>query len=145
MATDNLARADPIPRIIGWLNTHSFVLSEIGGPGRVGPDNVPPYPRLRVLEVPGGDDRDLRWLLATAVQIEAYGDLSGAPGKAALRRLLYVALRAVAEIPDQAAPVGGPVITAVSSASAGSWSPEPSGQPRYVASVLVHVHPTPAA
>jgi hypothetical protein len=141
VAVDFLARADPIPRVISWLGTHSAVSAELGGSGRVGAYNEPPYPRLRVIDVAGGDDRQLLWLLTTGVQLEAYGDLSGAPGKAALRRALYVALGALMELPDQAAPEGGPVVTAIRSSTAGSWSPEPSGQPRYVASVRVYSHP----
>lgn len=141
MAVDDLARADPLPRLIDWLGNHPAVVAELGGTGRVGLDNVPPYPRLRVVEVPGGSDRDLRWLIIKAIQIEAYGDLSGAPGKAALSRALYVALGALGELPDQAAPESAPIITSIRSSSAGSWSPEPSGQPRYVASVQVYVHP----
>jgi hypothetical protein len=106
----------------------------------VGLYNEPPFPRLRVLDVPGGSDRQLTWLISTGIQLEAYGDLSGAPGKAALRRALYVALGALRELPDQPAPPEGPVVTAVLSQASGVWSPEPSGQPRYVASVTVFTH-----
>lgn len=144
MAVDDLALADPLPRVMSWLGAHSAVTAALGGAERVGMFNEPPFPRLRVLDVPGGSDGQLRWLVATNVQLEVYGDLSGAPGKAALRRALYVALGALRELPDQAAPAGGPVITEVRSSTSGAWSPEPSGQPRYVASVLVYSHPLPS-
>lgn len=141
MATDDLARADPLPRIITWLGSHAMVTAELGGAGRVGMYNEPPFPRLRVVDGPGGSDRQLTWLISKSIQIEAYGDLSGKPGKAQLHRALYVALGALMELPEQIAPPDAPVITAVRAQGAGAWSPEPSGQPRYYASVLVYVHP----
>lgn len=141
MAVDDLARADPLPRIISWLNGHAALGTELGGVGRVGMYNEPPYPRLRVIDVPGGSDRQLTWLVAVNLQLEVYGDLSGAPGKAQLRRALYVALGALMELPEQAVPADTPVITAIRSQSGGAWSPEPSGQPRYLTSVQVFSHP----
>lgn len=141
MAVDDLARADPLPRLISWLSGHTALRTELGGAGRVGMYNEPPYPRLRVIDVGGGSDRFLTWLLAVPVQLEVYGDLSGKPGKAQLRRILYVTLGALMELPDQVVPPNTPIITTVRSQSAGAWSPEPSGQPRYVANVLVYVHP----
>lgn len=131
--------ADPMPRVLSWLSASAELADALGGAGRVGPRNEPPFPRLRVLDVPGGDDRDGVWLAATRVQVEAYGDLDGSPGKAELRRILYLAIGVLAQLPDQ--PGGDPVITAVRSAQAGGWSPEPTGQPRYVASVTVWAHP----
>lgn len=141
MAVDDLARADPLPRIISWLSTHSALAAELGGAGRVGLYNEPPFPRLRVIDVPGGNDRYLTWLIAVNIQIEVFGDLSGTPGKAALRRALYVALGALMELPEQDIPPGAPVITAIRSQGGGVWAPEPSGQPRYIASTLVYAHP----
>ncbi len=115
----------------------------LGGSGRVGAFNEPPYPRLRVLDTPGGDDRDLKWLIAPEIQLEAYGDLDGSPGKAKLREILYVALGALMELPHQPPADGYPVITGVASSRSGGWIPEPSGQPRYVTAVRLWVHPQP--
>jgi hypothetical protein len=138
---DHLADADPIPRIREWLGTHPAVVAVLGGGSeRIGIDNKPPYPCLRILETSAGSDGDLRWLLSPELQIEAYGDLDGTPGKEALRRVLYVALGALMELPDAPAAPDGPVITAVTSTRAGGWLPEPSGQPRYVAAVRVFAH-----
>jgi hypothetical protein len=145
VAATDLARADPLPRVIAWLDGHPAVVEALGGAGRVGAGNAPPYPRLRVTDPPGGDDRRLLWLISTLVQVEAYGDLDGTPGKAALRRILYVALGALAELPEQDTPAGGPVITDVRSSAAGGWSPLPSGQPRYIATVQVWTHPAPVS
>lgn len=140
---DDLARADPLPRIISWLGAHTTLAAELGGLGRVSLYNEPPFPCIRIVDVPGGNDRQLTWLIYKAVQVEAYGDLSGAPGKAQLHRALYVALGALKQLPQEATPVGGPVITEVRSVAAGTWSPEPTGQPRYVATVNVWSHATP--
>ncbi|MFF4777523.1 hypothetical protein ACFY05_32170 [Microtetraspora fusca] len=143
MAADDLARADPLPRVITWLGAHPLMVAELGGVDRVGLVNKPPYPRIRITDPPG-DDRDLRWLLAPVVQIEAYGDLDGSPGKAQLRWLLYLALGVLKELPEQETPAAGPVITEVESLLGGSWQPEPNGQPRYLAQVRVYCHPVPA-
>lgn len=141
MAVDDLARADALPRVIDWLSAHSAVTAALGGPGRVSAYNEPPYPRLRVIDVPGGSDRELTWLIATSIQIEAYADLSGELGKAELRQILYLALGALAELPRQDSPEGVPVITSVMPGASGAWSPEASGQPRYLATVTVYSHP----
>lgn len=140
----DLARADPLPRIISWLGTHPAVTEVLGGTGRVSARNEPPFPHLRVTDPPGGDDRSLRWLMSSAVQVEAMGDLDGTPGKAVLRQVLYTALGALVELPEQDTPEQGPVITAVRSSVAGGWSPLPNGQPRYLAILQVYSHPTPA-
>lgn len=135
-----LADADPVPAVISFLSSHPSVVGALGGP-RVSGHNRPPYPCIRVLDPPGGDDRSIRWLIARYVQVEALGDLDGSPGKAALARILYTALEALADLPYAPPQPGWPVITAVESASAVAWAPEPSGQPRYVAGVVVSAHP----
>lgn len=139
----DITGADPIPRVIAWLDAHPAVTAALGGSGRISALNVPPYPCLMITDPPGGDDRQMLWLMATAVQLEAVGDLDGTPGKAALRLALYAALGALVELPEQVTPPEGPVITAVRSAAAGGWSPLPTGQPRYVATVQVFAHPVP--
>lgn len=135
-----LPGADPLPRVLDWLRGHPQVTAALGGAGRVGLYNEPPYPRLRVTDPPGAAARPLRWLTATSLQLEAYGDLGGDPGKDALRACLWTALGALAELPDQPAGDGQPVITAVTLDGSG-WVPEPTGQPRYLATVTVLTHP----
>lgn len=141
MAAEDLADAHPLPRVLAWLSGHPAVTAALGGPGRVGRVNTPPYPRIRLTDTPGGSDRDVRWLIAPEIQVEVYGDLDGQPGNAALRRICYIALAAMRELPDQPTPPGGPVITYVTSSRAGGPVPEPSGQPRYVAACQVWAHP----
>jgi hypothetical protein len=136
---DDLARADPLPRVLTCLGEDDMLTAALGGPGRVGMFNEAPYPRLRLLDN-GGNDRDLQWLIETELQIEAYGDLDGSPGKAALRRILYLALGVLMTLPETPTPPGEPVISRVVSTRGGGWVPEPSGQPRYVAAVHVYTH-----
>lgn len=139
MAVDDLAKADPIPRVVAWLNDHPAVTSALGGANRVSAVNEPPYPRLRISDV-GGDDRDLTWLIATDVQIEAYGDLDGAPGREELRRILYVALGALVELPEQPVALTDVVVSRVQSLRAGGFIAEPTGQPRYLSVVRIMSH-----
>lgn len=145
----DLAAADPVAVVVARLRRpgDTRVRAELG----VGPDddlgpcigarNVPPYPRLIVSDPPGGSNRGLRWLMSPVVQIEAVGDLDGRPGKAALRRLLFVALQDIKGIPDEATPPGEPVVTEVTSDGSAGDVPLPNGQPRYLSSVNVHLHP----
>jgi hypothetical protein len=139
VAVDDLAKADPIPRVVAWLNDHPAVTSALGGANRVSAVNEPPYPRLRISDV-GGDDRDLTWLIATDVQIEAYGDLDGAPGREELRRILYVALGALVELPEQPVALTDVVVSRVQSLRAGGFIAEPTGQPRYLSVVRIMSH-----
>lgn len=131
-----LPAADPLPSVLDWLATHPS-LTWIAGVGGL---NEPPYPRVRIVDT-GGDDRQLRWLLAVQLRVEALGDLDGAPGKQRLRQVCYLALAALAELPDQPTAAGAPVITAVESTAGGGWAPLPTGQPRYLAGVRVYTHP----
>lgn len=140
-AVDDLPRADPLPLVVAFLAGHPKVTAALGGPGRVGLYNQAPYPCLTVTDTVGGGDRDLRWLLAPELEFAAFGDLDGAPGKATLRRILYVALGAVTELPELEPAPGDPVITDVRSTRGGGYIPEPTGQPRYVAAVRVWTHP----
>jgi len=141
MSAADLAAADGLAAARAWLLSHPGVTAALGGPDRVGPRNEPPFPRVRLTDSPG-TDRDLRWLLATDMTVHVLGDYDGTPGKAELRRILYTVLGALTELPsaDQSG-AGVPIVTSVISTAGGGWSPEPSGQPRYVASVRVYIHP----
>lgn len=135
-----LPAADPVGRVITWLNTHPAVLAALGDGDRVDLYNEPPYPRVRVLDVTD-NDRNMRWLVSTDLQFEVFGDLDGTPGKAALRRIWKTVIGAVAEIPDTEPGPGDPVITSVTGGAGGGWAPEPTGQPRYVTVLQIHSHP----
>jgi hypothetical protein len=137
-----LVDADPVAAVVGFLAAHADVVAEFGAGVRVGARNEPPYPRIRIQDPPGGDDRELRRLVATVVQVETLGDLDGTTTKAALRRLHYVALTSLAELAERVPAVGEITVTAVLPNGGAGWSPDPvSGQPRYVSTVRVWFHP----
>lgn len=142
----NLAAADPVPLVTWWLGQHPAVTSALGGTGHVSMNNVAPWPCLRLTDTTAGSDGDLRWFISPAIQLEAYGDMDGTPGKAALRNLLYTALGALMELAEAAypyagAPAGSPVVTWVASSRAGGWVPLPDGQPRYIGAARIYCHP----
>lgn len=137
----DLVDADPVAVARAYLTTHAEVLEALGGPDRISANNEPPYPHLGMLDTPGGSDRDLQWLIAPEISLTLWGDMDGSPGKAVLRRTLYVVLQALRDMPDVPTVPGQPVVTHVQSTGAGGWSPEPTGQPRYLARVQMFMHP----
>lgn len=114
----------------------------LGNPEAIGPANEPPYPCI-VLTDPPGSDLGLRHLVAPLLQVEALGDPDGSPGKPALRRLLYTVLEELKALPDQRFGPGETVVTEVESSAGGGWSPLPTGQPRYLATVRLYMHAQP--
>lgn len=140
MTAPSIADVDPFGLAVAHLITHPRVTEVLGGPGRVNADNEPPYPRLRVTNPPG-DDRSLRWVLGSRVVLDVLGDMDGTPSRATLRRILYTVLAALTELPDLDWPEGSAVVTDVRSSAGGGWLPEPTGQPRYTAEVMVYAHP----
>jgi hypothetical protein len=136
-----LADTDPVTVALRYLRAAPEVLALLDGdPDRIRGDNRPPYPRVRLLPAPG-DDLDMTWLLAPAVQVEAIGDLDGSPGPAALRRLLYTCLAALRDLPNHPTPAGEPVVTEVR-AYGTVWSPLPNTQPRWLATCSFWLHPS---
>jgi hypothetical protein len=145
-----MAATDPVPLVSWWLANHPAMIAALGPAGHVAPKNVAPWPCLTVTDGGGGSDGDLLRLISPAVQLEAYGDLDGVPGKAALRGLLYTALGALRELADApwpypGAPLGCPVVTFTASSRAGGWMPLASGQPRYIGAVRIFCHAADAA
>lgn len=137
-----IADADPVPVVVSYLRGRADVTAVFGDPARVGKENVPPYPRLRVSNPPSGSDRLLGRLVAAVVRLEALGDLDGTPGSEVLRRGLYVALGALAELPERTPGPGEPIVTYVAANAAGGESPAGGGQPRWLAEVRVYLcHP----
>jgi hypothetical protein len=110
----------------------------------VGDQAEPPWPCVRVTTTPAGDDRGLRWVTAQELLIEAWDhdEPANQVGPAELRDLLYTALHVVHALPDAAPTAGAPVVTAVQSSVAGAPLPDPAtGQPRWLAAVIVTIHP----
>lgn len=141
----DLSTVDPIAVARTWLNSRTAVTDALGGPDRIGPYNEPPYPRVRLTDPPG-NDRDLTHLVAPLLQVEVYGDPDGSIGKPELRRILYIVLQELRAIREQEFGPGETVVTDVVSTGGGGYSPEPTGQPRYLATVALYMHPgrTPA-
>jgi hypothetical protein len=143
----DLAAADPVAVVVARLRGSDKVKTELGFTAdddvddHIGLRNVVPYPRLIVSDPPGGSLRGLRWLMSPIVQVEAVGDLDGRPGAAALRRLLLVALQEVAGVPETPSMPGEPVVTNIGADGSLGWVPLPNGQPRYLSSVQVFLHP----
>lgn len=137
----DLVDADPAGFLIAYLANNSVVTEALGGPGRVGLKNKPPYPRLGIADTPGGSDLDFRWLSAPELTLKLWGDLDGSPGKAQLRRILFTIVQVIRDIPDQPSVPGQPVITAVRSNGAFGWLPEPTGQPKYEGRIQLFMHP----
>lgn len=140
----HLTRADPIAVARPWLLSRAAVTDVLGGPDRVLATNRPPYPCV-VLTDPPGDDRNLRHLIAPLLQIEVLGNMDGTPGKHVLREALYTILDELVLLPEQPTGPGDPVVTHVESSGGGGWVPLPTGQPRYLSTVRLYMHPgTPA-
>lgn len=146
-----LALADPVPLVRWWLGQHAAVTAALAGADSLASGHVsmwiePPWPCLVVSDTTAGSDGDLIWQSSPEIQVEAYGDLDGYPGKAALRTLTYTVLGALMELAQQpwpyaGGPAGAPVVSWVQSTRAGGYVPLPSGQPRYVAAVRLFVRP----
>lgn len=138
----SLADTSMLADAIAFLSGRARLTAEIGGAGRVGGLNVPPYPRLPVRQLPGGSDGgELLWLRIAELQLEAVGDLSGAPGSAQLERILVVAIEELQEIVHRTPGPGLAVVTAVRPGAGAYPLDLPNNQPRWVASRLLYYHP----
>ncbi len=138
---NRLVDADPFPVVLSYLQGLPALQAELGGPDRVGADHVPPYPRLRVRPAPGGSDDDLQWLVSQAVRLEALDSTDAPVGDQQLRRILYTALGALRQLPEQPAVPDQPVISWVKSATSGQPLPEADGRNRWFAVVHIGSHP----
>jgi hypothetical protein len=136
-----LADTDPVAAVLAWLADHPKATEVLGGPGRVSGTVEAPWPRLRVTGGPGGSLGDLTWLTEPEVSLELYGDPSGWPGPAAMRRALLACALAAAELPEQPADPGQPVISHVRPSGLLIDSPLATGQPRWIIGLLIAIHP----
>ncbi|GHE31577.1 hypothetical protein GCM10017673_37900 [Streptosporangium violaceochromogenes] len=144
MDTLSLADADPVPAALTWLQNHGPLADALGGPDRVGAYSEPPYPRLRVHEVPGGTigqpGGELLWKVVACVQLEALGTDADAPGIGALKHIVMTALAALAQLPAQPY-VSGPVINGVRYVpGSGGPMPDVDGRQRWIAKILISAH-----
>lgn len=136
-----LADADPVSVILAWLQQSPAAADALGGPGRVSGIPEAPWPHLLVGHGPGGDLRDLNWVISPEVTLEVYGDPGGWPGKAELRRiLLRCAAAAQARVEAPHVP-GEPVISGIRPSGVLVWAPLVDGQPRWLMTLSVTLHP----
>lgn len=147
----SLADTDVVALARRYLDAHPRIIEVLGSEGRVASLNEPPYPRIRLSDPPG-DDRSMQHLIAPLLQIDVLGEPGMSGQKPALRRALYTALEVLGELPEAQAlgqwarVAGEPVVTDVQSSGGGGYVPEPAagqpgGQPRYIATVRLYVHP----
>ncbi|MFI6447815.1 hypothetical protein [Kitasatospora sp. NPDC050543] len=137
----DLASLDAELLVVDWLSNHEAMTGVLGGKGRVGARNAPPYPRIRITQIPGGAAAGWRWLGTFHIQVEALGDLDRSTGRPALRLAFSTAVKALHELTVRPALPGQPVVTAVQALSTGGWLPEPTGQGRYLGVVALTAHP----
>lgn len=137
----HLTKADPVAVARAWLLSRPALTNLLGEVGGVGSHNEPPYPCVVLTDVPGSD-LGARHLIAPGLQIEVLGDIDGSPGKPALRAILYTVIEELVALSDseQQDPAMG-VVTGIVSTGGGGWVPLPTGQPRYLATVQMYMHP----
>jgi hypothetical protein len=146
-----LATIHPVALARAYLLTLSEVTSRLPGEhDGIGVRNEPPYPCIVLTDVPG-NDRAGRHLIAPMLQIEVLGDLDGTPSRTDLRGLYYDVLDALVDLPAWQASAErnesaafGSVVTEVVPTGGGGWVPLPTRQPRYLGTVQMFMHPTPA-
>ncbi|MFF9901227.1 hypothetical protein [Streptomyces longispororuber] len=140
-ASLELADADPVSVLLSWLQQHPKATAALGGPGRVSGIAEAPWPHLRITHGPGGDLRDLTWATAPEVTLEVYGDPSGWPGQAELRRITMACAAAAKDIVEAPHAPGRPVISGIRPSGTLVWSPLVDGTPRWILGLLVTLHP----
>lgn len=137
----DLSDVHPVATARARLLTRERVTSLLGDPEQIGTHNEPPYPCV-VLSDPPGNDRYARHLIAPVLQVEVIGDLDGTPGKPMLRKILYrVIEELVAFAESEQTDPTQPVVTGVVPSGGGGYVPLPNGQPRYLATVTMYMHP----
>lgn len=134
-----LEDVDVVAEILGWLATHPDVVA--GFPGTPSGVAEAPWPHLMVSGTSAGDLGDLRWSHTSEVQLEVLGSPDGAPGPAALTRLLKIAARCAAEIVNKPYTAGDTVVSRVESSGGVVNRPGPEGQPRLLTTLRVTAHP----
>ncbi|MGW4891060.1 hypothetical protein ACWEQL_02155 [Kitasatospora sp. NPDC004240] len=137
----DLASLDAELLAVDWLSNHHELTAVLGGAGRVGARNAPPYPRIRITQIPGGSAPGWRWLGTFNLQVEALGDLDRTTARPDLRLAFTTAVKALHQLTARPPLPGQPVVTFVQALSTGGWLPEPTGQGRYVGVVALTAHP----
>ncbi|WP_146231193.1 hypothetical protein [Micromonospora sicca] len=86
--TGTSAEIDGVALAIEVLKAAPVITEKFGGPDRVSGLNEPPFPHLRVIALPGGDDGRLLWTVRKELQVEVWAHPDGRSWPP-LHRLLY--------------------------------------------------------
>jgi hypothetical protein len=135
-----LVALDALSVVRAHLIADPDVLAALGGPDRVGGRNAPPFPRVLLTDPPGGDDRGHVHLVERVVQIATLGDPADEIAKADLAQIHRTVVASVYALPTVTPSPGTPVVTWVRG-SGGGFSPEPTGQRRYLSTLVLSMHP----
>jgi hypothetical protein len=141
--TDPIVDVDPVAIALTELAAPE-VLDQFGedGVAHVSGLNEPPYPHLQIRPSPGGDDGRLVWSVTGEVALLVWGHPDGRPGSAALRRLLYVAVKHLVDVTNRPHVAGRPVVVDAYAVGTGRWQPDrASGQPCWAHTVRITAHP----
>jgi hypothetical protein len=143
--SDLLAAADvdPVAAALAYLKAVPEVVDAFGGADHISGEIEAPWPRLRISDGPGGSLGNLRWATAPEIMLEVFGDPTGWPGKAEVRRLTMLAAAALVRLPEQDPPAPGPVVALVTVGTL-SETPLTSGQPHYSLTLSMVMHPAPS-
>jgi len=136
------ADADPVAVLLDWYLNDDEALDLVGGPDHFSGVLEAPWPHVVVGEGPGGSLRDLRWTAEPEVTVEVYSAPNGAPGEAAMRRMLVRLLRIAAGLPElQLVDVVTPVVSRVRPSGSVVTQQLTNGHLRSAAGLLVTIRP----
>lgn len=146
----DLSSADPLSACLHALTVNPAITGMLAAwpppPGnetapRVLGEARPPWPMLQVVAGTAGGTGLLRWTVTGEVLVSAWGPPDRSVGSAALRRLLYMALGVLAELPELPTPAGAPVVADVRLSVPAQPIEEADGQLRWLAGLMVVAHP----
>lgn len=142
--TDPVADVDPVAIAVAELKAATDLLAEFGdgGADHVSGLNEPPYTHLQVQPSSGGDDGRLLWTVSGEVNVLAWAYPDGRPGRAQLRRLLYLAVTHLARMPDRPHVPGRPVVVDAVAIGTGRFTPDAAtGQLCWAHTLRITAHP----
>lgn len=133
--------ADPTALVYARLRAHPGVLAAFGSAEHITGLLEAPWPHLLVRA--GADDVGdmVTSALSGEVTMEVWGHPDGREGRAALRRLLLVALEAVGALAQEDTPDGQPVVYGVTVVQPPGPLPLANGQERWAVTVAVTLNP----
>lgn len=141
------AAIDAVQVAIAWLTGDADFIEQYaaGDATRVSGDVHPPFPRLLIRRLPGGQEAT-RWMGWQDLRLTAYDDPAGDNGSEVLRQLWYGALRSLLRLTTIRSAVAGAVVTGVECPN-GSAEGSEIGRtsPTWAGTVRLYMHPDPDA